>query len=421
MASDSKAAVADLARLAFRLDAQVPRVSGMPISPVSDPLELVMGASVSPQLYGTPEHSNVVAALERDPELALLHTREGEHEPFFLFEGGGSRSGLAQLSLGMLDAARRQQLLAGGPDTEDGFVGSVIQNLDELKRVTRGDRVRVTRVFGLVGVSLPAGTSLPLPWGTLSPTPPVVDQHAPAWSHQPSTAMITSRYMAAVQVTRDPSPDPLAFGTDQFSGEMRLAKLVPLAFALATANDTPCAPLVGFRSTLSPFLSGYASSSPVLPPWTQTRMLEPADLEELAHWAELIEAGHHQSMDVAAGRVVTAITLRPDPSDALIDAVTAWESLVGTRAETVFRVTAALSKLLAASDERAARRKSLGKIYDTRSRLVHGEEVEPQRIASHSVAAIEVALSAMRAIYERGDEWGALTSTARSDRLILGD
>ena len=68
-------------------------------------------------------------------------------------------------------------------------------------------------------------------------------------------------------------------------------------------------------------------------------------INELEDWARRIASVHLPSINVAARRTVSAIAHRTEKADALIDAVTAWENLVGTESEVTFRVTAALAKL----------------------------------------------------------------------------
>ena len=58
--------------------------------------------------------------------------------------------------------------------------------------------------------------------------------------------------------------------------------------------------------------------------------VESEQLSEIEEWTHRLER-HHDTFQVAAKRIVSAIAQRSDRSDALIDAVIAWESIVGTR------------------------------------------------------------------------------------------
>jgi len=210
------------------------------------------------------------------------------------------------------------------------------------------------------------------------------------------------------------------FDPAQVSNE-RARILFPLACALASKEDDPPAgALLTWATLLLPFLGGFGYSFPLLPP----RLAGTTDLggrvRELEEWSRRIESSHSPSVDVAARRLVSAVTHRVDKGDVLIDAVTAWENLVGTRTEVTYRVTAALAKLLEADpSKRRALRKALGEIYEIRSRTLHGDAVDQSAIGESSVKAIDVGVRAMRISYLRGSDWLALSSSERADKLLL--
>ena len=111
---------------------------------------------------------------------------------------------------------------------------------------------------------------------------------------------------------------------------------------------------------------------------------------------------------------------RTDLVDRLVDAVIAWENLVGADGETTFRVTAALAKLL--EDEPAKRStlvRQLKKVYSLRSDVVHGEAVDPDKLKDASGVALDYGISSLRRLYMKGPEWLTLDSTKRADRLLL--
>jgi hypothetical protein len=120
--------------------------------------------------------------------------------------------------------------------------------------------------------------------------------------------------------------------------------LLPLAFALATIDGQRCAPMAAFETILLPVTQYNAFSLPGMYLLPQPAV-KPSDRElSLAEdWSRRLDQEHEDSLQVAERRIVSAIAQRFDRSDSLIDAVTAWESMVGTRTETVFRVTAALA------------------------------------------------------------------------------
>jgi len=97
-----------------------------------------------------------------------------------------------------------------------------------------------------------------------------------------------------------------------------------------------------------------------------------------------------------------------------------WENLVGTSAETTFRVTAALAKLLEADkSKRRTLRKELAELYEIRSRVVHGTTIEDRSITDAADRSLKYAVQALRKFYEVRPEWLSLNSTERADRLLL--
>lgn len=160
--------------------------------------------------------------------------------------------------------------------------------------------------------------------------------------------------------------------------------------------------------------------------WSQTRpaFIQESSLGEqiakLEEWSGIVDSAHTPSLDIAAGRLASAAAYRADRSDALIDAVMVWENLVGTRNETTFRVTVALSKLLDSDPTRRRKlRKSLGKIYAIRSQVVHGVKTDMSKIDEACSEAIDVAVKVLRASYQKGPEWLSLSSEERADTILL--
>jgi len=366
------------------------------------------------------------ASLLRDESLAELRPREGENDPYFLTGHGGSRLSLATIPHGMVESALRLMYFRGVEVTEGGLASLVIENYEELKRAVRGEAVRTYTVYGITGIELPKGMQIVTPWGIVSaaPEPNTGDDGNGPWPTSPkTTAVLVSQRLTKIDISREGSPEWSGDREEFYAAEQRIYECLPLAFALAAAEGTKCAPTVTFTTTVNPFIgqSGSSWGGPPLP-FVQPLLVEPDQVQTIEDWARRLNTGHVDGLQVAAKRIVSAIAGRHDKADALIDAVTVWETLVGTRAETVFRVTAALTRLLETDPaERGAFRKRLADIYDTRSRVIHGELVDPETLSARADAAIDIALAALRAIYDRGQEWLTLKSTARADRLILGE
>jgi hypothetical protein len=111
---------------------------------------------------------------------------------------------------------------------------------------------------------------------------------------------------------------------------------------------------------------------------------------------------------------------RVDPEDALIDAVIATESLFGhgEKTEVTFRVTTAISLIL--EENKAARasfKSRLGRVYDSRSKVVHGGSVKPAVLNDHKEIAISVAVRCLRELFEHHTH--LIADQSRGMHLIL--
>ena len=157
---------------------------------------------------------------------------------------------------------------------------------------------------------------------------------------------------------------------------------------------------------------------PSRPP-AQAELLSPAEIASLETWLQHVTNADLSHVTIAVDRLLRAIW-EMEATDSLIDAVIAWENLVGTRSETSFRVTAALAKLV--EDDRSKRhttRKELDKIYNARSRVVHGDPPDAD-LHVHRQGAIATTLEAFRRlIRDRSDLIGKPKSSTRADLLIL--
>ncbi len=146
------------------------------------------------------------------------------------------------------------------------------------------------------------------------------------------------------------------------------------------------------------------------------------DCQKWGEWVGLVDQRRTAAISVAIDRVLLASTERRDHSDALLDAVIAWENLVGTdEGETTFRITTSLSWLLAADGPgRDALEDRLRALYRLRSRIVHGNPgINQGEVATKSQEAIDVTLAALRNLFLDRPELLQVNSRVRSRRLIL--
>ncbi|MFD0883103.1 hypothetical protein ACFQ08_00785 [Streptosporangium algeriense] len=365
------------------------------------------------------EFHAAIQILAEEPELSQFVEVEGQLVPMIMHSQGGSRQSLDFLILALLHSSRLRIYWLRLEFSEATFTSIVLENYEELKRGFRGETIRYYKITGYAGIELEERSQITTPWGTLQKAP-IPSPHLVylGFAGTPTTAIMLSEHHTTIVVSREPSLD--AFKPMRFTGPPIL-ELVPLAFALGTFQPKPCAPVMTFMTNLLPFMLGFSSTSTMRPDKISDAVqLTTEQVSAIEDWARRLNEQHIDSLKVAVGRVISAISKRADKSDVLIDAVTAWESLVGSRSETVFRVTAALAHLL--EKDPTARRgfqKKLKDIYNLRSRVVHGDLVESAKIAEAADEATKIAIKSLSQIYLMPIEWLSMKSEERADRILL--
>jgi hypothetical protein len=130
-----------------------------------------------------------------------------------------------------------------------------------------------------------------------------------------------------------------------------------------------------------------------------------------------------KNLSLGVSRIVRAAIERDDPMDSFVDAVIAWENLVGAKTETTFRVCAALATILEPTDteQRRALFKKLKGDYNKRSQLVHGgEEPKPEEMGHLRDRALKIAIQAMCRVLEDDQLRDLKSSQDRSDAVLVG-
>jgi len=153
--------------------------------------------------------------------------------------------------------------------------------------------------------------------------------------------------------------------------------------------------------------------------------LSGAEAKSWKDWTERVDNGRVKSIDIAVRRTLRATAERADPTDALIDAVIAWENLVGSqKGEPTLRVSAALAWLLGAdAKERKKLKKVIGELYSIRSGVVHGtRNLDPKEAGERREEALDITIRSLQILFR--DRHDLLTECKdggeRSNRLILG-
>lgn len=147
--------------------------------------------------------------------------------------------------------------------------------------------------------------------------------------------------------------------------------------------------------------------------------------DEMRAWQELhnlLGADGSERLDVAASRVLRAISERRDYTDVLIDAVIAWENVFGSsQGEPTLRVTGCMARVLAPDPvERAELRTELSSMYALRSKAVHGNSQIKVSDAATCYKALDYAIGLLRVVYrDRSDLLKEKDGTARSIKILM--
>jgi hypothetical protein len=149
--------------------------------------------------------------------------------------------------------------------------------------------------------------------------------------------------------------------------------------------------------------------------------LSKAQVTKWKKWAERIGANRIPTIGVAIRRLLAAVAERRTPEDILVDAVIVWENLFGARTETTLRVSSSLAWLLGDNaNDRKDKQSKYKKIYDFRSKVVHGSpDVNEQKLVEYSQDAVQISISALAAIFEKSaDLLNIKSSEERSIEII---
>lgn len=388
--------------------------------PVID--ELATSTNLVRLLKPSAFYTEAIESLKVDPHLHEFLPIDGELDQMIMTPYGGSRMGIEGILMGILEASFRLLLLYGKSITADNFVRTVLEQYETVVRAAQGDKPTVHYVFGLAGFSLNQSASISMPWGTIHPfqSRRFVNTLHFRRSSVTSTAVLVAPRPIHVSFSRDASPE-VSVDLDEFPNETRMRSLAPLAFALGTSAQNRCAPLITFETVIDPFSPGWSCSTPNhARPYLSAVTIVGKAIEPIESMARILEEKNQANLQIAANKLVSAISQRNDSVDSLIDAVTAWENLVGTKNETTFRVTASLANLLHSTlVAREKCRRELSHIYDLRSKIIHGSSFKHEEIERAKQTAIDTGVAALKALYTHRGELLALTSTDRSNRLLM--
>jgi hypothetical protein len=346
--------------------------------------------------------------------------------------GSAGRGGTVQLAslIGfVISNAHLRCLAEDGEASWESLCTSMSETVSVLRRLAAGDTVEVPKLIAFVGLKLPEGESLVLPHGTFR-APRQIDRDYLLNDSGSATCVLQTTFPLHLREIRAWSPGETLGVTGwediraNYLKAQREIDLTRLSVLLSSPSDdfwslTEVASLI-----VDPTTPGGASQ------WSSQRYnssiaeLDTEGKDRIGSWYSLVKTKHPAQLDIAMRRTLTAAGNRLDPMDGFVDAVVAWENCFGTSTETTFRVTAALAALLepTSATARIRKQKELKKIYDKRSRVVHGAiDLSPDDATKLRDSALRTAIECLKHLYSDRPELLAAKPEERSALILLGE
>jgi hypothetical protein len=353
----------------------------------------------------------------------------------YLSHGAGGTFQLVGLPTVILRYSYERCLLADQLGLS-AFLDEVTKTVDGVRRLARGRSMTVPFVVGLAHIRLPDDLRLSFPWGQLRAVRRPHDTRFIRYTPTASTIFVAETKLKIVNRRAfNPSPSGAieesqhqeyrSLAREWHYQAERMVNLTRLSLLLASNDDQMIAAEIATSTALDPIQQGgFSGVKPYLYSYEGEVHLTQDTAQRALDWASRIAAHHPQTLDVSMSRLLL-VNSRPDPYDALIDAVIVWENMFGAKEEAGLRVRASLAHLLEPHDleKRKALAREVGTIYDVRSRIVHGSATsfpDIDEVYRHRNRATQLALDAMRRLYDHLDILEASDSGSRSNSLLLG-
>ena len=333
------------------------------------------------------------------------------------------------------------QLMSPHPTCEE-YVEAVLEALRTVKAAVEAKEAATPVRVGLAGVLLPNSTErLDLGWAVIRRANDRDDRairHTGLEGHLhfvDSEGKTVSAKNSGDLVVEFTAPYKILLGDfrgeDEWPGEpdlqfhvRELVENIRLGLLLADPDSKHVLGL-SWQKVLDPLQPGMGLSwrnPQESPRYTPAQLTEP-QAAEWGKWAQRVGDLRTPTVAVAIRRMLAAVAERNTTEDVLVDAVIVWENLVGAKTETVLRVCSSLAWLLCSDKEdRLTQQRAFKKIYELRSKLVHGDaSPDRKKVAESSRDAVKVSLQALRAVFSEHSWLLQLpTSEERSLQLIHG-
>ncbi|WP_152513366.1 HEPN domain-containing protein [Nocardiopsis baichengensis] len=352
------------------------------------------------------------------PESDHDNTSEQSHlgiqsDPLFFSNGKSGGIQLTSLPDSLLDYAWQICLAKGGAEIDE-YLEEVRTTLGVARRIVEGKQAQVYTIVGLGGVRLEDNQSIDLSFGRLIAVQEAaleaivrhrdLQQRTQAFLLVPTPLKIMGNISGDAEVDQFYKKNSDVFESHRGDLEYNILR-TRLALLLASTDERLVASPVTFQTTLEPLTSSSGYSWLPIDFSGASVNISAETALRVKNWSNILKERHPKSLNIAARRLLSAVSTRFDATDALIDAVVAWENMFGSPQEATLRVTGAMAKILEQNsfDDRKKLKSRLGEIYAARSDLIHGSHgKEPTRSAIYTYRqeAIRYALDALRWLYD---------------------
>ncbi|MGY1681984.1 hypothetical protein [Geodermatophilus sp. SYSU D01176] len=404
--------------------------------------------SLSSLTFNHPGRADLEAAVLADPALGKLFTAEHEGSGWmgnvFRSTGQGGSVQLWGFADQQIVIAWEWARLDVATPSFEAVADKLAVSLRTLRRAIQGKSTTVPVRLGLTGVLLPPETAvLDFGWASIRRVAEqdraIIRRTGLAGTLQTTTSdgtnvvidyagdVVVSFEVPYKVVIREDDFDvltPWPAELTELQGRV-WQELENLRLGLALEQeDQPALVVLSWQLTLDPLASAAA------PAWVDTRrapnlvprQLTDADVAAWQKWSGLLRQHRTKSTAIAIRRMLQALSERTQQDDVLVDAVVVWENLFGATQETTFRITTALAWLLGTdADDRAARQVRYKKLYDLRSKIVHGsDKLKEAAVPPAAQEAVQISLAALREVLAvRQDLLQEKDSAHRANRLLL--
>jgi len=390
-----------------------------------------------PHFFGTRKLAAFIEAIRADPSIMKLFpdgaTDDLSHSRYIYTSfGSGFSTQLCSLHVNIVQAAVALMYMNGQSSVADLQVHA-IEMLHALRRLAEGEAIQlpIVETYDLMGV--PVGTEISVGDGILKAIPDEFIKSIPSNARPANDGnknrlgcmlirnVTFSVFLASSGFERELGDDwPLDMTKLRKDG----FDAVSLATGLALDETKATAARPRATITIDP-LNGIGQS------WSASsvslgkhHLATDAECKRIQEFMDLFEELETKPIQTAAKRFLGASINRNNVEDSLVDAVVGLESLFGARAEIAFHVSSGVSRLLGKdADEREELFKSTKRIYDARSKIVHGSQKDLKKIDVPAVRdrALSDLKKCLGTLLETRQDLLDLDTVTRVRALVLGD